>query len=99
MTGSGVHILTVYPGPIDTAMPRESFDVAGRAGLIAPIPEGVPETLAHLIRLAVLRNRKRVIYPGFYALTRWISWLSRWITDLAAPASVRAINYAPQSRK
>lgn len=90
---TGVHVLTVYPGPIRTAMgERAQAEVDGglkdapvRRYLAGRVPWGTPEALARLIVGGVERKAPRIIYPRFYALQRWLPAFSRWVTDLGMP--------------
>ncbi len=83
LRGSGVHVLTVYPGPVHTAMEKEAL--AGFEGKPAFMPAGEPDELARLVIRAVERRSARVIYPRFYALSRWLPPFARWVTDRLAP--------------
>lgn len=86
LAGSGVHLLTVYPGPVKTPMADSAYEAfGGRRGAVGLLPEGRPEVLARLIRGAVERRRPRLIYPRFYVIVRLLPWLARWLTDLVAP--------------
>ncbi len=81
----GVHVVTVYPGPITTPMAEAAYAVfGGRKGLVGMAPEGSPEKLARLVRRAVERKRARVVYPFFYQVPRFVPWLARWFADLSA---------------
>jgi short-subunit dehydrogenase len=95
--GSGVHVLTVYPGPVDTAMARAAYEVfGGKKGLVGMLPEGDATELARIVRRAAEKKRPRVIYPRFYTVSRWLPWLGRWLADRAAPKLQRRTTAAPQ---
>jgi len=85
LAGSGVHILTVYPGPVTTAMAESALKAFGGRENVPKVPEGTPEGLARLIRRAMEKKKKRVIYPRFYVTSRWMPWLARWIVDNFGP--------------
>ncbi len=85
LTGTGVHVLTVYPGPVSTAMSDSAAEAFGGRDNIPSIPEGKPEELAVLIRKAMERKSSRVIYPRVYAVSRWFSPLARALVDRFAP--------------
>jgi short-subunit dehydrogenase len=86
LRGTGVHVLTVYPGPVATAMAEAVFaKLGGRKGTVALLPQGKADVLARRIRRAMQRRAARVIYPRFYALARWFPWLARLVTELGAP--------------
>lgn len=81
----GVHVVTVYPGPVSTDM-----EVAGRAAyqrsLAADLtPSGRPEVLARRILRAVQKKHARVIYPRSYAVARHFPNLTRWFLDVFTP--------------
>ena len=85
LRGSGVHVLTVYPGMTDTPMAQGGLDLYGRKGLAARIPLGDAAQLADRLRRAIERRRARLVYPRFYAVVRWFPRLSRWIAERFAP--------------
>jgi short-subunit dehydrogenase len=82
----GVHVVTVYPGPVKTEMADAAYDkLGGRKGLTGMLPEGSAAGLARSVRAAVEKKRARVLYPRFY----WSSWffprISTWATQTFAP--------------
>ena len=84
LRGSGVGVVTVYPGPVRTAMAEAGYAAyGGRKGLVKILPEGTPEVLAVRIRRAIERRSARVIYPRFYTIARLFPWLVRWLVDSA----------------
>jgi len=91
--GAGVHVVTVYPGPIRTDMGERAMAVAesqlkgSTLGLFFArrVPWGTVDVLARRVADAVERRRARVIYPRVYALQRWLPPLARWANDLIAP--------------
>ena len=86
LRGTRVHVLTVYPGPIDTAMAANVFaQMGGRKGAVAALPMGTSDELARLVRRALETRRSRVIYPAFYTLTRFFPGIARWVADIGAP--------------
>jgi short-subunit dehydrogenase len=86
LRGSRVHVLTVYPGPVKTAMADAAYAAfGGRHGVVGLLPEGRPEVLARRIRHAVERRRPRLVYPRFYAIARLFPWFGRWLVDRAGP--------------
>ncbi|MEZ4448005.1 MAG: SDR family NAD(P)-dependent oxidoreductase [Nannocystaceae bacterium] len=81
----GLHVVTVYPGPVESAM-----EAAGRAAYepstaVTHVPTGTPGVLARRIARAVERRRARVIYPRIYALSRHFPNLTRLLLDLVTP--------------
>jgi short-subunit dehydrogenase len=85
LEGTGVHVLTAYPGMTDTPMAQSGLDAYGRKGLAAMIPLGSTATLARRLRHAVERRRARFIYPRYYAFARWFPGISRWFAARFAP--------------
>ncbi len=83
---SGVHVVTVYPGPVDTAMSAAGFASYPPSAGTRLLPEGRPEVLARRVRRAIERRRARVIYPRAYALARWFPTVTRWLLDVSTPA-------------
>jgi short-subunit dehydrogenase len=89
LRGTGVHIVTVYPGPITTAMAQASFDRYG--GDLNWVPTGTAKGLAHQIRRAVERKQARVIYPRFYAVSRHLPALTRFLVDRLTPRLSKSV--------
>ena len=88
LKGTGVHVVTVYPGPVTTALANASFERYG--GDVKWIPTGTPAGLAKLIRRAVERKRPRVIYPRVYTVARHFPALTRVLIDRFTPRLARA---------
>lgn len=85
LEGSGVNVVTVYPGPVATAM-----ETAARARLTEDflskrLPTGTPDELGRLVRKAVRHGDPRLIYPKIYGLTRYLRVPSQWATYRFAP--------------
>jgi short-subunit dehydrogenase len=83
--GTGVHVMTAYPGMTDTPMTQGGLDAYGRKGLAAMIPLGDAATLAKGLRRAVERRKKRFIYPRFYSIARWFPRIAGWLSARLAP--------------
>lgn len=88
LKATGVQILSVYPGPIDTPMGNRNWSQfkGTTARTLAPI--GDPETLARLVRRAVEKKTARIIYPGFYRLGWWLPGVGRFIAEHFLPETV-----------
>ena len=80
----GVHVVTVYPGPVHTPMGDANF-AAFDPDFPKRVPTGDTRTLARLVADAVAKRKPRVIYPRFYSLTRYFPVLARWLVDRTAP--------------
>lgn len=85
----GVQVVTVYPGPVKSALEagaRADYGGGGWFGGFAPT--GNPAVLATKIMRAIDGNRARVIYPSLYGVG-WIAPnLSRRIALTFGPAPV-----------
>lgn len=86
LRGTGVHVLTVYPGIIDTPMADRALARTPPTRMVAVQPHGTPEELARLVRVAVERRRDRVIYPRLNRLARTFPGATRWLLDRYTPA-------------
>ncbi len=85
LRGTGVHVLTVYPGPVSTPMESAARDNYGHAGLTDRVPTGTPETLAKLVHEAMRRRRPRVVYPRVYGIARYLRVTAQWVADRFTP--------------
>lgn len=85
LRGTGVHVVTVYPGPIDTPMAEAGYAAYGDAAPSKHLPIGTTKVLASRVRSAVERKRARVIYPRVYVLTRHFPGITRWLLDQLTP--------------
>jgi short-subunit dehydrogenase len=86
LRGSGVHVMTVYPGPVRTPM-----EATGRAAYVETTmmkvftPVGEADVLARKIANGVASRRARIIYPFTYALSRHLPNLTRFFLDRFTP--------------
>jgi short-subunit dehydrogenase len=85
MKPHGIHVVTVYPGPVTSDM-----EAAGRAAYVESAatkytPTGAPDVLAQMICSAVEHKRARVIYPRLYAISRHFPNMTRWAIDALTP--------------
>jgi short-subunit dehydrogenase len=85
VAGSGVHVMTVYPGATDTPMTQAGLEAYGGKGLTSKIPLGNVAEMASRVRRAIARRRARLFYPRFYGVVRWFPRISRWFSALFAP--------------
>ncbi len=86
MKPHGIHVVTVYPGPVTSDM-----EIAGRAAYEETAgakyaPTGAPDVLARMVANAVAKKRARVVYPRVYALSRHFPNATRWAIDMFTPA-------------
>jgi 3-hydroxybutyrate dehydrogenase len=81
----GVHVVTVYPGPVRSALERRARRQAPDTLLARWLPTGDAEPLAERVVDACLRRRARVVYPGFYDLASRFPRLAGRVTSAASP--------------
>jgi short-subunit dehydrogenase len=86
LRGTGVHVMTVYPGPVRTAM-----EATGRAAYVETAmmklftPTGEADVLARKIANGVASGRARIIYPATYGVSRHFPNLTRFFLDRFTP--------------
>ena len=86
LRGTGVHVLTVYPGPVRTPMEekgRAAYEETKAMSLLTPT--GDADVLARKICDGVASKRHRIVYPGSYGLSRHFPNLTRFILDRLTP--------------
>lgn len=87
LRGTGVDVLTVYPGIIpDTDMAKNAMHVYDGGSLAVRLqPTGTPAGLAAVVLDAVKRRRARVIWPRANAVARHFPAATRWVMDAFTP--------------
>lgn len=88
LRGTGVHVLTVYPGPMDTAMGAYGLRTYGNVASARLMPMGAPADLARAVVRAVDGRRTRLTYPRGYALMRWLPVPSAFLVGRFGPRPV-----------
>lgn len=83
---SGVHVVTVYPGPVRTEMEAAARTRYEPSAITDHLPTGEPAVLARRIRRAVERRQDRVVFPRFYNLSRWFPGITSWVLGRYTPA-------------
>jgi short-subunit dehydrogenase len=81
----GVHVVTVYPGPVHSDMESAARAAFTPSPVASRVPTGTPEALAELIVRAVERKQPRIIYPKVYGLSRMFPAVTRWVVDTFTP--------------
>lgn len=79
-----IHFLTVYPGPVETAM----ADYAGgryEKDAMKRVPFGTTDGLAKEIRIALEKKKHKVVYPAIYKTAEMFRDFSIWVTAQMAP--------------
>jgi short-subunit dehydrogenase len=91
MKTHGIHVVTVYPGPVKTDMEsagRAAYEEMSKfAQLLTPVGEA--DVLARLIADAVEHKEDRVIYPAINALGRHFPAVTRMVLDNFTPKTKR----------
>ena len=85
LKGTGVNVLSVYPGPVKTPLADGARATYSESAVIDSMPEGTPEVLAQQVLRSVDKRSARLVYPKAYAATRWFPSFFRWMTALATP--------------
>ena len=85
LRGTGVHVVTVYPGIIPTDMGAKGLQKYDSNWALSLQPQGTPEGLAVRVRKAVDGRKSRVIYPAFNTMARWFPGTTRWVMDNLSP--------------
>ncbi len=87
LRGTGVHVVTVYPGIIgETDMARAALTKYEISKAVSAQPVGTAAGLARLVRVAIEKRQARVIYPRVNTLARWFPAPTRWLLDHFTPA-------------
>jgi short-subunit dehydrogenase len=82
---SGVDVVTVYPGIIETDMARHGMAAYEKTVALRLQPRGTTAHLAKHVRRAIEKRRARVVYPRFNALARMFPGITRWTMDRFTP--------------
>ena len=82
----GIHVLTVYPGPVATDMEasaRRSF--GGSLGKADKLPLGTPDELAEKIERGMRLKKRKLTYPKFYQSAFVLPALTQCLTERFSP--------------
>ncbi len=85
LRGTGVHVLTVYPGPVDTDMAQAGYTKYEATFTTRFAPLGRADVLARMVRKAAERRKARVIYPRIYSLALTFPRIARWFVPRVSP--------------
>jgi short-subunit dehydrogenase len=86
LRGTGVRVMTVYPGIIsETDLARRALATYRSSRLLGMQPTGTARELAVRVVRDSQRGRGRLIYPRVNALARWFPGTTRWIMDRFTP--------------
>ncbi len=85
----GIRVVTVYPGPVRSALEQGARDAYGGGGIVGRLaPTGDPAELARRIMHAITEDEPRVIYPRLYGVGWSATNLSSWIALSYGPPPV-----------
>jgi short-subunit dehydrogenase len=82
---AGVHVVTVYPGPVDTPMGQAGYAAYGDSIAVRATPMGTTDVMAQQIIQALDDRVDRIIYPKAYWSARWFPGVTRWFLDRFTP--------------
>ncbi len=82
---SGVHVVTVYPGPVRSGLERRARAQAPATFMARMLPTGDAEPLGERIVEACEKKRARVIYPAFYELANRLPSIASLVTSAVSP--------------
>ena len=85
MKPHGIHVVTVYPGPVTSDMEAAGRAAYAESAAVKYTPTGTADVLARMICAAVEKKRARVVYPRIYALSRHFPNVTRWAIDALTP--------------
>ncbi|HRI66970.1 MAG TPA: SDR family NAD(P)-dependent oxidoreductase [Polyangium sp.] len=85
LRGTGVHIVTVYPGPVATDMGTSGLAKYESTWASRLSPMGNSEALAKLVVRAVEKKKARVVYPRSLESAMLFPRLARWVTAMFTP--------------
>ncbi|APR86849.1 oxidoreductase, short-chain dehydrogenase/reductase family protein [Minicystis rosea] len=81
----GVAVLTVYPGPVRSALERRARAQLPPALIARALPTGDAEALANRIVRALAEGAPRVVYPPLYDVAQRAPRIAGWVTSLLSP--------------
>jgi NAD(P)-dependent dehydrogenase (short-subunit alcohol dehydrogenase family) len=85
----GIQVITVYPGPVKSALEAGARADYGGAGVFGKFaPTGAPDELARRIMRAIADDEPRVVYPRAYGLGWVAPNFSRWFALAYGPPPV-----------
>jgi short-subunit dehydrogenase len=88
LAARGVHVVTVYPGPVTSGLESRARAQLGTSWLARWMPTGEADTLADRVLEALEKGRPRVIYPPLYAFAAGALGASRFVTERFSPEPV-----------
>jgi short-subunit dehydrogenase len=92
----GIHILTVYPGPVESALEARARGQVKQGFVSRNIPTGTPDELARQVLSALERRKIRVVYPAPYRLAYLFLGISGWVTTKFSPSPLDETEQTPE---
>lgn len=89
LRGSGVRVLTVYPGPVHSGLESHARAQVRPGFVSRAIPTGKPAVIAAQVVEALLADKARVIYPFSYRVANFFIDTSSWFTTMFSPEPSR----------
>jgi short-subunit dehydrogenase len=93
---SGVHVMHVLPGPVDTAVQGETRLAPGIERMLARSPMGDAGEMARRIVRGLERGSRRVVYPDRARVAHALPGLVRWDARRLAQRTARELD--PEAR-
>jgi short-subunit dehydrogenase len=91
---SGVHVFSVLPGPVETAMLGEFRRIPGGAAALQRAPIGDVDELAGKIVRGLARRQRTLVYPSLLRVARHFPTVALRASQLVTPAPIE-IDDAP----
>lgn len=88
LAARGVSVVTVYPGPVSSALERRARAHLAGGRLARIVPVGDAAVLARHIVRALDRGQPRVVYPALYAAADRALGVTRWVTARFSPSPI-----------
>ena len=82
----GVRVVTVYPGPVASALERGARAQLAPTLLTRWMPTGNADAIARAVGRAIDRGEPRVVYPALYAAADRVIGVATWISRRYSPA-------------
>ena len=98
LSAQGVHVLTVYPGPIETPLKTRAFAQVEPNRYDSMLPTASATQLAERIVASWKAGQRRLIHPGLYRLGWMFPPLVRTLADRFSPQPLHPDSSPPPLR-
>lgn len=87
LKADGIHVMTVYPGPVKTPMGETAIGKFATEPTIGPmpLPWGTPDELAQLILAGIRSKQAEIVYPAFYKSAKVFRGIGQAVTTAMTP--------------